>query len=135
MTVNDFDWKTDDPELLKTQLAQLVNDMRNEIAELASSPMHLPTTGKTTTTGKLAMQFGFVHKVSVPSASGVTAILPRWTPGANSPFSGIVRQLATGTVTVSSTGSINGVKSITLPAAVGLYLFWCDGTNHWTVET
>jgi hypothetical protein len=135
MTVNDLDWKTDDPELLKTQLGQLVNDMRHELAELAHIPMQLLTAGGTTTTGKLEMKFGFAHSVSVPSAAGVTAILPRWTPEVNSTFSGIVRQSATGTVTVSATGKINGAKSITLPAVVGLHLFWCDGSNHWTVET
>ena len=135
MTLLDREWNVADDEALKDQLQQLVSDLQSELSSAGALPMQLALLEGITTTGTVNLKFGGVSAVSVPSAASVVAMLPRPDKSASNQFCGVLRKATTGTVTAKTTSLVNGASSVTVPAVIGLHLYWCDGTNFWTVET
>lgn len=122
---------TDKPVELSRQLSQLEQNVDDAVKSVqrGTQPVFQPTNRKTAT---YTAAVGELVRVDT-SASDVSVVLPVATPQNAGLTIAVARMSAANALTVgSASGLVNGTASLTLTAAVRLFLLVSDGVGWWS---
>ena len=131
---------TTDPAQLRQELDRLVRAVRSELeaARLTTMPRFRVLDvvhGKAGSAVSSSVNLGDMLPLS-PAQGSLAVQLPRVTPRDSGKLLAVVRRSASNTVTLypGAGGTVNLASSLALPAALGAYLFLCDGSGFWAVN-